>query len=193
MFKINKFVIKPLTSKKENFYLLLTFFILIFFATILLKLRYKEPYTQEIHNGEISAFSSLNNIESSIYADILNSLVDISILKNEVGEIPSISILDEDEIPPYHKDKIWEQKGAIDWNKFEHDNEIFYLGLSSNNDIGSFLLKFNENDIGKSDVFYINERLPKDDILKNFEKYEPNFKKIVPYTGEDERKKFKGE
>lgn len=193
MFKINRFVIKPLTSKKENFYLLLTFLILISFATILLRMRYKEPYTQEIQSGEISAFSSLNNIESSIYADILNSLVDISILKTELGEIPSVSLLDEEEIPPYHKDKIWEQKGALDWNEFKHDNTFFYLGISSTEQIGSFLVELNKDDIGKSNVFYMDKKIPKEDVLKNFEKYEDNFKKIVPYTGEDERKKFKGE
>lgn len=193
MFKINKIVIKPLTSKKENFYLLLTFFILIFFAATLLKIRYKEPYTQEIRSGEMSAFSDLNNIESSIYADILNSLVDISILKKENGEIPSIALLDEEEIPPYHRDKIWEQKGALDWNKLMHDNEIFYLGISSNSEIGSFLLAINEEEISKSEVYYFNEKLPKEDVIKNFEKYEPNFTKIIPYTGDDERKKFKGE
>nr|WP_245552703.1 hypothetical protein [Fusobacterium russii] len=156
-------------------------------------MRYKEPYTQKIQNDEISAFSSLNNIESSIYADILNSLVDISLLKSDLGEIPSISLLDEEEIPPYHRDKIWEQKGALDWNEFKHDNEFFYLGISSTDEIGSFLVELNKEDIGKSNIFYMNKKLPKEDILKNFEKYEADFKKIVPYTGEDERKKFKGE
>ena len=47
--------------------------------------------------------------------------------------------------------------------------------------------------IDTSDIFYMNETPTIKDIEKNFEKYEQIFKKIIPYTGNDERKKFVGE
>lgn len=191
--KINKYIIKPLSSKKENFYLLLSFVVLLSLAAVLLRMRYKPHYKQEIHQNEISAFNDLDSIEASIYSDLLNSVVDISILKGESAELPDISLLEKEEIPPFYKDKVWEQRGALEWDTFSHDNENFYIGISSNSEIGSFVLKINEKDIEKSEIFYTKERFPKKDILKNFDKYENIFKKVVPYTGENERKKFKEE
>ncbi|MBQ3437445.1 MAG: hypothetical protein IJG31_02905 [Fusobacterium sp.] len=192
MFKINKFNVQPLSSKKENFYLLLAFIILLFFAGYLLKIRHREAYIQKINSNEISAFSGLNNIEASIYSDVLNSFVEISILREEVGEVPNIENLEKEEIPPYFKDELWQQKGAIEWFSFEHDNSIHYLGISSTENVGSFMIVVNNKDIQESEVFYTKEKLSKKEILNNFEIFESIFKKIVPYTGEEERKKFKG-
>lgn len=157
-----------------------------------LKLRYKKQYNQAITNNEISAFSDLNSIESSIYSDILNSIVEISLYKKQNSShlLPSIQELEEEEIPPYYKDKVWEQKGAIDWLSFIHDEKICYLGISSKKDIGSFLLVINEDNIEKNDIFFTREKLNKDRILKNWENYENLFKKIIPYTGEEQRKNY---
>lgn len=188
--KINKFIVKPLSSKKENLYLLLTFCILIILAALLLKFRHREEYVQNIGKNEISAFSSLNNIEASIYSDIKNSLLEISLLKDELGDFPDISTLEKEEIPPYFKDQLWEQKGAIDWVSFKHENEIHYLGISHTQGIGSFLVVIDEKNSEKFDIFYTNEKIFKEDILRNFIQYESLFNKIVPYTGEEERKKF---
>lgn len=188
--KINKFIVKPLSSKKENLYLLLTFCILIILAALLLKFRHREEYVQNIGKNEISAFSSLNNIEASIYSDIKNSLLEISLLKDELGDFPDINTLEKEEIPPYFKDQLWEQKGAIDWVSFKHENEIHYLGISHTQGIGSFLVVIDEKNSEKFDIFYTNEKIFKEDILRNFIQYESLFSKIVPYTGEEERKKF---
>lgn len=188
--KINKFIVKPLSSKKENLYLLLTFCILIILAAFLLKFRHREEYVQNIGKNEISAFSSLNNIEASIYSDIKNSLLEISLLKDELGDFPDINTLEKEEIPPYFKDQLWEQKGAIDWVSFKHENEIHYLGISHTQGIGSFLVVIDEKNSEKFDIFYTNEKIFKEDILRNFIQYESLFNKIVPYTGEEERKKF---
>lgn len=188
--KINKFIVKPLSSKKENLYLLLTFCILIILAALLLKFRHREEYVQNIGKNEISAFSSLNNIEASIYSDIKNSLLEISLLKDELGDFPDISTLEKEEIPPYFKDQLWEQKGSIDWVYFKHDNEIHYLGISHTQGIGSFLVVIDEKNPEKFDIFYTNEKILKENILRNFIQYESLFSKIVPYTGEEERKKF---
>ena len=54
-------------------------------------------------------------------------------------------------------------------------------------------IKFNNENMDESDIFYMKETPSFEDIEKNFEKYEHILKKIVPYTGNDERKKFTGE
>ena len=52
---------------------------------------------------------------------------------------------------------------------------------------------FNNENIDESEIFYMKETPSFEDIERNFEKYEHIVKKIVPYTGNDERKKFTGE
>lgn len=191
MIKINKYVVKPLSSKKENVFLILAFFILISFAAIALKIRHRAEYTVAVKENEIVSFESLNNIELGVYSDIKNSLVDIAQM-TEDGALPSLETLATEEIPPYFKDVTWEQRGAVEWDYFQHDNENFFIGRG-NGKVGTFLIKFNMSSIDTSDIFYMNETPTIKDIEKNFEKYEQIFKKIIPYTGNDERKKFVGE
>ena len=77
MIKINTYVVKPLSSKKENIFLILAFFILISVAAIALKIRQRVEYKIDVKEDEIVSYEVLNNIELGIYSDIKNSLVDI--------------------------------------------------------------------------------------------------------------------
>lgn len=192
MIKINTYIVKPLSSKKENVFLILAFFILLSVAAIILKIRQRTEYKIDIKENEIVSYEMLDNIELGVYSDIKNSLVDISQLKDEQNSLPSLETLVEEEIPPYFKDVTWEQRGAVEWITFRHDDEDYFIGVG-NGKVGTFLVKFNNENIDESDIFYMKEIPSFDDIKKNFEKYEHIFKKIVPYTGNDERKKFTGE
>ena len=192
MIKINTYIVKPLSSKKENIFLILAFFILISLAAITLKIRQRTEYKIDIKEDEIVSYEVLNNIELGIYSDIKNSLVDISQLKDENNSLPSLKVLAEEEIPPYFKDITWEQRGAVEWTTFKHDNGDYFIGRG-NGKVGIFLVKFNNKNIDESEIFYMKETPSFEDIEKNFEKYEHILKKIVPYTGNDERKKVTGE
>ena len=192
MIKINTYIVKPLSSKKENIFLILAFFILISLAAITLKIRQRTEYKIDIKEDEIVSYEVLNNIELGIYSDIKNSLVDISQLKDENNSLPSLKVLAEEEIPPYFKDITWEQRGAVEWTTFKHDNGDYFIGRG-NGKVGIFLVKFNNKNIDESEIFYMKETPSFEDIEKNFEKYEHILKKIVPYIGNDERKKFTGE
>ena len=78
MIKINTYIVKPLSSKKENIFLILAFFILISLAAIALKIRHRTDYEITLKDNEIVSYEILNNIELGVYSDIKNSLVDIS-------------------------------------------------------------------------------------------------------------------
>ncbi len=183
-----------MSSKKENISLLISFILIILISGIILKFRHRPKYEQTILENEISSYSDLNSVELGIYSDIKNSLFDISMIYDEDGKIPKIEMLQEEAIPPYVKDTTWKQRGNIDWTYFEHDNLIYYLGISNDvNKIGSFLLEFNLENIEASDVFFSKENFPIENFKKDMDEYANLFKKIVPYTGKEERKKFKGE
>lgn len=192
MIKINTHIVKPLSSKKENILLILTFFVLLSIAAIALKIRQRDEYKVEVKEDEIVSYKVLNNIELGIYSDIKNSLVDISQIRDEQNSFPTLKELEEEEIPPYFKDVTWEQRGAVEWAEFKHDEKDYFIGRGKDK-VKTFLVKFNNDNIDESDIFYMKETPSFDEIEKNFEKYEHIFKKIVPYTGNDERKKFIGE
>ena len=101
MIKINTYIVKPLSSKKENIFLILAFFILISLAAIALKIRHRTDYEITLKDNEIVSYEILNNIELGVYSDIKNSLVDISQLKDENNSLPSLKVLAEEEIPPF--------------------------------------------------------------------------------------------
>lgn len=189
MIKINTYVVKPLSSKKENIFLILAFIVLILLAGIALKIRHRTDYEINLQENEIISYEVLDNIELGLYSDIKNSLVDIAQLKAENNALPEIEDLVTEEIPPYFKDVTWEQRGAMEWKKIKHDNEDYYVGIG-NEKIGTFLIKFNDANIDESDIFYMKDKVSFEEIEKNFEKYEHIVKKIVPYTGDDERQKY---
>ncbi len=189
MIKINTYVVKPLSSKKENIFLILAFIVLILLAGIALKIRHRTDYEIDLQENEIISYEVLDNIELGLYSDIKNSLVDISQIKAENNALPEIEDLVTEEIPPYFKDVTWEQRGAMEWKKIKHDNEDYYVGIG-NEKIGTFLIKFNDANIDESDIFYMKDKVSFEEIEKNFEKYEHIVKKIVPYTGDDERQKY---
>ena len=189
MIKINTYVVKPLSSKKENIFLILAFVVLILLAGIALKIRHRTDYQIDLQENEIISYEVLDNIELGLYSDIKNSLVDISQIKAENNALPEIEDLVTEEIPPYFKDVTWEQRGAMEWKKIKHDNEDYYVGIG-NERIGTFLVKFNDANIDESDIFYMKDKVSFEEIEKNFEKYQHIVKKIVPYTGDDERQKY---
>ena len=189
MIKINTYIVKPLSSKKENIFLILAFIVLILLAGIALKIRHRTDYEINLQENEIISYEVLDNIELGLYSDIKNSLVDIAQLKAENNALPEIEDLVTEEIPPYFKDVTWEQRGAMEWKKIKHDNEDYYVGIG-NEKIGTFLVKFNDTNIDESDIFYMKDKVSFEEIEKNFEKYEHIVKKIVPYTGDDERQKY---
>lgn len=184
-------IIKPANYKKETFYLI-TAMIFIFLATSILMVNNRqEKNSFLILENEISSYEKFSGIEQSLYADLQNSLTEIEQLKNETGNFPTIQELEDEYISPFSKDFTWKERG-IDWSeKFENKN-IYIIGISKDtNKIGNFLIDIKINDISNSDIFY-NNTLSKESFNENILKIRNEFKKIIPYTGKNERNKWKG-
>lgn len=194
MCKIKTFIVKPLSSKKENISLIISFILILLVSGVILKIRYKPKYEQKISKTEISSFKTLNNVELGLYSDLRNSLFDLSMIYEETKKIPQIETLVSEEIPPYSKDSSWKQRGSINWIYLIHEDDIHYLGVSNDvKKIGTFLIDFNKENIRESDIYYTKENFPIEAAKKDLDDYMHLFKKLIPYTGNEERKKFKGE
>lgn len=193
MFKINIYIVKSLNSRKENISLIIIFIAIISIAGAILRIRHTPHYVQQVKTNEISAFKELNSIELSIYSDLKNSSTEIYLLKDELNRFPTVEELIEEEMTPFYKDITWKEKGTIDWISFPHEQNYIYIGLSEDRKVGNFFMELKNKKDEEVNIYYTTENFSKDNIVNNFEKYESLFKKIIPYTGEDERKKFKEE
>lgn len=180
--------IKPLSSKKETIWILLLVLIILGLSYVLINSTRKEIENQSIKNNQISAYNELSNINNSFYSDILNSLVEIELIYEENNEIPNIDVLEEEELSPFVKDNIWENRGSLKWSKGNLGKTIYYIGLSQDlKTVGNFLILFS-SDIEKSRIFYNDEKLTNINIT--LENINSHWKEILPYTGKDERRKY---
>lgn len=188
---IKLYRVKPLSSKKENVYLILAFIFILFASTISLKLRIKKEPKQILHSNEISSYESLNNIEIDLYTELSNALMEISMLKEEYKQIPSVEILEKEGIPPFFKDHSWGKKGKIEWSLIFHDNIPLYIGKSQNISIGNFLVEIETSNIEKSKIYYFKEDIENKIFENNYDIVKTKLKYIVPYTGKNEKEKIK--
>lgn len=191
MKKIKTIKIHPLSSKKENLFLSLIVIIILCLAYLLVQLTSKKNIGQIITTTQISAYKDLSNVNNSYYTELTNSLVEIEAIKEEEGKIPDIFKLEEEEISPYLKDDLWEERGALEWQKIEYKTGIYYLGISKQvNLVGNYLIEFNLEEMDKSVIYYNNEQDDGRSLPKTISHLEEHWKEIVPYTGTEEREKF---
>lgn len=180
-----------MSSKKENLFLSLIVIIILCLAYILVQLTSKKNIGQIITTTQISAYKDLSNVNNSFYTELTNSLVEIEAIKEEEGKIPDISKLEEEEISPYLKDDLWEERGALEWQKIEYKTGIYYLGISKQvNLVGNYLIEFNLEEMDKSVIYYNDEQDDGRSLPKTISHLEEHWKEIVPYTGTEEREKF---
>ncbi|KXA16149.1 hypothetical protein HMPREF3206_00500 [Fusobacterium equinum] len=191
MKKIKTIKIHPLSSKKENLFLSLIVIIILCLAYVLVQLTAKKNIGQVITTTQISAYKDLSNVNNSFYTELTNSLVEIESIQEEKGKIPDISKLEEEEISPYLKDDLWEERGALDWQKIEIKGKVYYLGISKQvNLVGNYLIELNLEDIDKSIIYYNDEQDDGRSLPNTISHLEEHWKEIVPYTGTEEREKF---
>lgn len=192
MIKIVTEKLKPSSPKKENTVLVITVIFLILIAALLIKMGKTNIQEQKINTGEVSSYSNFSSIESGIYADLINFTNEIKI-KTDGENLPSIKDLEKNDIPPFTKDITWEERGKIQWEKIEKEKSTYYIGLSENVTVsGNFAVIVNNGNYEDIKILFIRTHLHKEDVEFSLDENFPNWEEIIPYTGEDERRKFEG-
>lgn len=182
--------IQPLSSKKENIFLLGVVILILVVSYTLIQSTKKVLQTQKISAYQISAYEDLSNINNSFYTDIMNSLIDIQFIFEETGEIPKIEDLENGDLSPYVRDDLWKNRGKVQWKKISFQEKKGYLGISNDLEkVGNFLIIFSEN-IDDSKVYFSNEEITINNLMHTLTHLSEYWKEILPYTGKEERKKF---
>lgn len=85
--KMKTEIVRPLNSRKENLYVITAVVVILFVAFLLFKLQHNKKNISKLSGNEISLYEDMSNIESSIYGDIKNALIEIDILKMIIQNI----------------------------------------------------------------------------------------------------------
>lgn len=185
-------VVKPLSSKKENVYVAIAFAVILLIAYTVFNLNRGNIDAKILGQNEISLYKDMNNIESSTYSELVNALMEIDMMKED-GRVPDVETLADEKVEPFYRDETWENKGSIEWYNFVDHGVVYILGISGNLEkSGNFLVALDGEDINKSNIYYTKDHLDQLFEQNNYHAIMALFKKIVPYTGNDENAKFRG-
>lgn len=164
---------------------------IVFIAYSLIQLTTNQEEKQEIFEYQMSAYEDLSNVNNSFYSDLTNALMDIQALYETEGKIPEIHSLEEEGISPFVRDSLWENRGALEWRILKKGKHSYYLGISKNvNLVGNFLIELQEDELDKSKIYFNQEQDDGRSLPHSISHIHEHWKEILPYTGEEERKKF---
>lgn len=112
----------------------------------------RDPLTE----WQISAFNSLSGADQAIYNALFTAKDDVPYLYEDINMFnkpgekfrwPSLKDMEESLLPPFYRDKSWEQNGSLKWSLYEPlpegemQGSTMYLGTDGTQpQQGSFLL-----------------------------------------------------
>lgn len=179
--------IKPLDNTRENKYVYISVIIILFISISLIFLTNVQKTNKILTNNEISSFENFNSEENGLYSDLFNFATELELNP----EFKDVNQLEVENVYPFVKDDLWVKRGSIEWSKLEKDNIIYYIGKSTDVNIGNFILSSKLTDVGvENNIMYYKGMIKNsEDAIENIEK----FKLIVPLKGEDLINQVNGE
>lgn len=170
---------------------------------------------EPIYDWQISAFSALTGADQAIYNALYSAKDDIPYLYEDINMFnapgvkfrwPNLNDLQEALLPPFYRDKSWQQNGSLRWTLFEPlpegemQGSTMYLGTNGQQpQQGSFLLVIGHVHAGfrntNSIVIWWNRKrhvaMPpsgfRDRLILQ------GWREVVPYDGAQEVKRIFGD
>lgn len=201
--------IKPTSKKEELIFVISATVIILLFAMISIILRRDNGSAQKLKSYQINAFSDLGSKEQFVFTSLYSAGYEIESYHMNNGEAwPSVYILEDDEVSPFVKDRVWNENGKMYWNQKMLGEELFhriaYLGKPGNFDVkGRFMLVLEHihdyggtyikstNDTEPFRIWYSSKQsggFPADYSVGYLIK--DGWKQVVPYKGKDEAKRL---
>ncbi|OEU82667.1 MAG: hypothetical protein BA865_11905 [Desulfobacterales bacterium S5133MH4] len=206
-------VVKPSGASREGVYFILVTAIVVAVAGILIMHRTRVEPQKLLFDYQISGYKDLNNFEQGTFVALYTAAMEIDASHDDnEGTWLSVRDLQEQFMPPFARDRAWETSGKLAWTQKILNREKIhmtaYLGKPSEPDIsGSFLLVLSHSHSAEGD-YVIGEAEHDDEPFKIWytRKAHVDFpeglniqsltvkgwKEVVPYKGEEERRRIKG-
>jgi hypothetical protein len=128
--------------------------------------------SEPLYDWQVSAFDTLTGADQALYNALYTAKDDILYVYDEINQTtpdnapfrwPSLKDLQNEQLPPFLKDKSWEQNGSLQWTlyeplaKGEMQGSTMYLGTDgSQPKQGSFLLLIGHSHAGFQNTNAIN-------------------------------------
>jgi hypothetical protein len=207
-------VVKSADTGREGLYFVLAMAVVIAVAALCIMHRTRAEPQKVLFDYQISGYKDLNNLEQGTFVALYTAAMEIDACHdNNEGQWLSVKDLQERFMPPFAHDRAWGKSGMLIWTQKILNKDIIhitaYLGKPSISDIsGSFLLVLSHNHSAEGD-YQMGEAEHEDEPFKIWYigKTDVDFpeglsirslavkgwKEVLPYTGEEEMKRIKGD
>lgn len=207
--------VRPAGSRYEGLLLAAAVIATIAILALYVKAQGVDDSPEPIYDWQVSSFNTLTGADQAIYnslytvKDEIPYIYDDINMWNQPGETfrwPNLEHFQEYLLPPFYKDKSWEQNGSLQWSLYEPlpegemQGSTMYLGSDGQRqDQGSFLLVIGHVHAGitnnNSTIIWWNEanhvEMPesgfRDGLILR------GWKEVVPYSGDQEVRRIFGE
>ncbi|MCG8552769.1 MAG: DUF6162 family protein [Desulfobacterales bacterium] len=204
-------IVKPVSSRAEVIWLLVTVALVVAVSGSVIAARTRPSGRKVLSTHQISAFKDLETLEQGTFNDLYAAAMDVESIHDEQGERwPSPDDLSAQGIPPFTRDKVWEKRGQIAWELRRMNTETRHMAVyfgtpGITQKPGSFLLIMQHDhgapnvvktgpEHGPWEIWYhdqANVVFPR--IVTDPGLIAKGWKEVVPYKGEEEVKRLKGE
>ena len=208
-----KVIIAPQRKRTEILFVAISTVLILSIASLLIFIRKQGNFTvQKLKSYQISGVTDLQGDNQGIYTDLFTAAQDVEYYHQSNGDgenWPSVKTLEGEQLPPFVKDALWEQRGRITWKKYQTGtqdqsvNSIAYVGKSNDyKKVGSFILLM-EHYHAPDGTYYLmagrtrsysiwfranNFDLPP--IISEGTLISNGWKEVVSITGKDKRKQL---
>lgn len=204
-------VVRPSGSRRETTWLAAAAVCVLTICTLLIFINSRQVATQPLPEYKINAFTDLSPGELATFNGLYTSAPEINDIHNESdGKWMSVAELEEYYMPPFVRDRAWEQSGRIKWTletRPAGDMDIaIYTGKPQDNGAGgAFVLLFlhnhkkqgNANEAPMHPEYEIwhtpSPGASAPEIITDQAFISAGWKEVVAYKGSDEKTRVKGE
>jgi hypothetical protein len=204
-------IVKPVGTRSEVIYLFVAVVVVVVIAGGVIAGRIRPSDEKVLKDHQISAFRDLDTLEQGTFNDLYAAAMEINELHGTGDEEwPSLATLEEAFMPPFLHDQVWEKRGRLGWELqvpwSGRRHVALYFGVPRDaGSFGCFLLVMLHEHSGSLPGADTVEHAPYEiwhhgdsnvafpEIVTDQGLMAKGWKEVVPYTGEEEVKRLKGE
>ncbi|MGD9823600.1 DUF6162 family protein [Desulfobacter sp.] len=210
-FEMQQYIVKPVSTRAEVIWLLVTVALVVAVSGSVIAARTRPGDHNVLSAHQISAFEDLDTLEQGTFNDLYAAAMDIESIHDEQDDAwPSPKDLSAQGIPPFTRDRVWETRGRMAWeqktlNSGTRHMAVYFGRPGSEQAPGCFLLIMQHShgtpQVGKTGPEHGPWEIWHHDragigfpgTVTDPGLIAKGWKEVVPYKGEEEVKRLKGE
>jgi hypothetical protein len=207
--------VRPAGARYESLLLAIATALVIGILALYVRERGQGDHREPLYDWQVSAFNALTGADQAIYNALFTAKDDVPYLYEDINTLtpdnavfrwPNLEDFQDALLPPFYRDKSWEQNGSLQWTlyeplaKGEMQGSTMYLGTDGRQpQQGSFLLVIGHVHAGfrntNAMVIWWNKQnhvtMPQSGFRDGL--ILQGWREVVPYSGAQEVKRIFGD